>query len=72
MTFPWTDPQFWLVTAAAVGAVRILVGQVVPRSTDDGCPSCNGCAAGSAARVRPPGGGGSDRLVVLGSGRREP
>ena len=66
MGLPWHDWQFWVVTAVALGALWVLVRQVIPRSEG---PACGGCASGAAAcaKHRPPGGEApGERLVTLG------
>ena len=64
MTLPWHDWQFWVVTALALGALAVLVRQVMPRSEG---PACGGCASGSAACAKHrPNDRPGDRLVTLG------
>ncbi|MCG8456326.1 MAG: hypothetical protein MI919_08590 [Holophagales bacterium] len=48
---PLHDPQFWLVTAAALAALRLLIRHFLPAS--DGAPSCGSCATGAAPCARP-------------------
>jgi len=48
MSLPWTDWQFYVVTAAAVWGAVTLGRQVLPRKDAAG-PACGGCAAGAAA-----------------------
>jgi hypothetical protein len=65
MSFPFGDWQFWAVTASAAGAVWMLVRPFLgPRAGEaaDACQRCGVAAAGAACR----GGGGGERLVVLG------
>ncbi len=65
---PWTDPQFWMVTAAAGGALWVLL-RPFWTSAGNG-PACGSCASGAAACARRPtqGNGKSKEspLVVLG------
>ncbi len=48
---PWQDPQFWIVSAVAVLALRTLARAFVPSSSEG--PSCGSCATGAAACARP-------------------
>lgn len=48
---PWQDPQFWIVSAGAALALRILVRTFVPSSSDG--TACGSCATGAAACSRP-------------------
>lgn len=50
MQLPWTDWQFWLVTAAAVGALAIVVRPFLPRRRGEDAP-CAHCAVGTATRA---------------------
>ena len=41
---PWTDWQFWFVSALAIGGLWVLVRALAPnrgsRGEDAGCPNC--------------------------------
>ena len=69
MAFPFGDWQFWTVTAAAAGAVWVLVRPFLARTPDaapgpcGSCPSASGGGCGTAAPER------RERLVVLRGGR---
>lgn len=47
---PYTDWQFWAVTAAMLWGAFTLLRQLWPRSEG---PACGNCAAGAAACSRP-------------------
>ncbi|MEL7058979.1 MAG: hypothetical protein AAGN46_03015 [Acidobacteriota bacterium] len=64
---PWTDPQFYLVTAAAVVGVWRLWREVAPR---DAKGACGGCASGAAASARAT--RAAQPLVQLGGGSNRP
>lgn len=49
---PVHDPQFWIVTAAALVGLWTLLRQFRPSRSDEG-PACGGCAAGAAACAKP-------------------
>lgn len=49
MSLPWTDWQFYVVTAAAVWGAVTLGRQILPRGGSSASPACGGCAAGAAA-----------------------
>lgn len=62
---PWNDLQFWIVTAAALGSVWVLVKPWLRRSEG---PACGSCASGAAAcaKVSSEDSDGRSSLVVLG------
>lgn len=62
---PWNDLQFWIVTAAAVLSLWVLVKPWLRR--DEG-PACGSCASGAAACAKVPSkdSDGKASLVVLG------
>lgn len=43
MSLPWTDWQFYVVTASMLGGLWLLVRPFVSRSKRQGCPGCDGC-----------------------------
>lgn len=64
---PWTDWQFWVVTAAAVVSLWVLLRPFWKTSGDN--PACGSCASGAAACARRPSTGDPTKaspLVVLG------
>lgn len=50
MLFPWTDWQFWLVTACAVCGLAMVVRLFLPRRKTDDSP-CAHCATGASAHA---------------------
>ncbi len=58
MLFPWTDWQFWLVTAIASWCAWIVLRQLLPRQKSS--TSCGACASGTAACAKQAAGGGED------------
>jgi hypothetical protein len=65
MSFPWHDPQFYVVTAAALWGGWVLLRQLLPRPKDG--PACGGCAAGAAACAKRTAPGGADADAVPGA-----
>jgi len=70
MTNPWSDPQFNIVTAMALGGLWMVLRPFLRRSKDPGagCPSCTTCSVAEDAESRSPVPERSG-LVGLGSGR---
>ena len=69
MASVWSDPQFYIVTAAALGAVWLVLRPFFERSGEQkaGCPTCTTCSVSKPSRSssdKP-----SSGLVTLGSGR---
>lgn len=71
MSSPWSDPQFYIVTAAALGGLWMVVRPFLKRPKDQaaGCPTCTTCSVTGSSRNRPPAEGPSS-LVSFGSDRR--
>jgi len=70
MSFPWHDPQFYVVTAAALWGGWVLLRQLLPRPSDG--PACGGCAAGAAACAKRSAPGSSDAARDATSGADRP
>ena len=49
MSFPWTDWQFWLVTAIAVWGASVIVRPFLPRRRDES--PCATCAVGASTHA---------------------
>jgi len=47
MSFPWYDPQFWVVTVCAAAGLWAIVAPLLPQPGKQDL--CGGCAAGAAA-----------------------
>lgn len=45
---PWSDPQFWIVTAVAAVGVWLVIRPLLPKRS--GSHPCGGCASGAAAQ----------------------
>ncbi|MCB1034421.1 MAG: hypothetical protein KDD47_11375 [Acidobacteria bacterium] len=65
MASTWTDPQFYVVTAAALGGMWLVLRPFLRRSREQkaGCPTCTTCSVTKAGAAKDSG------LVTLGSGR---
>jgi hypothetical protein len=49
MSFPWTDWQFWLVTAIAAWGASVLVRPFLPRGRD--ASPCANCVVGTSTHA---------------------
>ena len=69
MASTWSDPQFYIVTAIALGGLWLVVRPFLPSSKEEksGCPTCTTCSVSRGADS-----GGPEKtdggLVTLGSG----
>jgi hypothetical protein len=70
MTNVWSDPQFYVVTAVALGGLWAVVRPFLKsaRTPEAGCPTCDLCPSSKTAAAKGPKAGGGPPLVVIGRG----